>query len=362
MADCLIGLGSNQGDRTALLTEAVSRFCEHEQVRLVARSRWFETKPVGGPDGQGEFLNGAIRVATSLTPQQVLHRALEVEQQLGRQRGVRWSARRIDIDLLLYDQLRMADGELQVPHPRMAIRRFVLVPSNEIAKEMVHPGTGWTLQKLLEHLNRRPRYIAIASIPGAGADQFLRRVEQHTHATLQVLSDDFPARAAPKRGESLFDELQHDMIRLQAQLSQLKRASDRSTLGSTGLSKVIVSDFWLPETMVRARVFFDQAARRQLAAAGDRAVQEAMLPNLILHLDTPLDLAWNRLAADRRHWPHQLTRDDLANFREHLMAQLSQPHQGPVISVADGDISIACTECLAAIDSMQELSENRRHP
>ena len=147
---CLIALGSNLGDRRRTLDEAVARLARHPQLRVLATSPWIETAAVGGPPGQGDFLNGAILLETSLPPEAVLAILQEIEAALGRRREERWGPRSIDLDLLLYDQEVRQTPSLVLPHPRMTQRRFVLEPAAAIAASMVHPLTGWTLQQHLD--------------------------------------------------------------------------------------------------------------------------------------------------------------------------------------------------------------------
>ncbi|MGM0486423.1 MAG: 2-amino-4-hydroxy-6-hydroxymethyldihydropteridine diphosphokinase [Planctomycetota bacterium] len=154
MADCLIGLGSNIGDRVVQLDQAIHRFCGASHVTLRGISRYQETLPVGGPPGQGPFLNAVIRITTDLLPLQLLARAQQVERELGRQRLERWGPRSIDIDVLLYDLLVMTTEELIIPHPRMAARRFVLEPACEVGADMIHPSTGWTVARLRARLDQ----------------------------------------------------------------------------------------------------------------------------------------------------------------------------------------------------------------
>jgi 2-amino-4-hydroxy-6-hydroxymethyldihydropteridine diphosphokinase len=141
MADALIGLGGNVGDARGILDEAVRRFCDGETVKLIARSSDYRTPPWGVIDQQ-PFINLCLRVATALTPHALLARALAVESALGRNRAVeqRWGPRTIDIDILAYDDLSLAEPDLRLPHPRMAERAFVLVPLCEIAADRVIGG------------------------------------------------------------------------------------------------------------------------------------------------------------------------------------------------------------------------------
>jgi len=141
MADALIGLGGNVGDVRATLAQAIARFADGKDVRLTARSSDYATPPWGVTD-QPPFINCAIAVATALSPKALLARALEVERALGRDRAheQRWGPRRIDIDLLAYDDVALDEPGLTLPHPRLFERAFVLVPLSEIVPERLIGG------------------------------------------------------------------------------------------------------------------------------------------------------------------------------------------------------------------------------
>lgn len=132
-----LSLGSNLGDRRAHLEEALRRL-EEGGVRVVRRSSWYETEPVGYTD-QPAFLNLVVEVRTSLTPRALLRRAQEVELALGRVRTVRWGPRTADVDLLLYGRRVILEPDLVVPHPRLRERAFVLVPLYELDPDLVLP-------------------------------------------------------------------------------------------------------------------------------------------------------------------------------------------------------------------------------
>jgi len=180
MTSCLIGLGANLGDRRAALDEAVDRLSRHPELELRKKSRWLQTDPVGGPGEQAEFLNGAALLETTLEPRELVAELLSVEKALGRHRTVRWAAREIDLDLLLYGDRVIESPEVTVPHPRMAFRRFVLEPAAQIAPQMVHPQLGWTIERLLENINRRPIVVAVMAADDRLARQIAEKVSAHS--------------------------------------------------------------------------------------------------------------------------------------------------------------------------------------
>jgi 2-amino-4-hydroxy-6-hydroxymethyldihydropteridine diphosphokinase len=144
-----IALGSNLGDRRANLDGAIAVLRSHPGIVVRRVSSWIETEPVGGPPGQGRYLNGAAVIETDLSPHELLSVLRSVEQQFGRTRGAANASRTLDIDLLLYDDRIIDEPGLTVPHPRMHERRFVLEPLAQIAPNARHPTRGTTVARLL---------------------------------------------------------------------------------------------------------------------------------------------------------------------------------------------------------------------
>jgi len=139
--------GGNEGDRILHMQQARSKielFCG----RVLQISSLYETAPWGKAD-QPDFLNQVLLIDTELDPQSLLKQLLSIEESLGRKRTVRNAPRTIDIDILFYDQWMVKEPGLEIPHPRIAERRFVLEPLHEISPEFLHPVLKKTIGQLL---------------------------------------------------------------------------------------------------------------------------------------------------------------------------------------------------------------------
>jgi 2-amino-4-hydroxy-6-hydroxymethyldihydropteridine diphosphokinase len=138
MAEAYLSLGSNLGDKRAMIARAVERLGA-AGVAVIARSSDYRTPPWGDED-QDWFVNACVKVRTDLAPHDLLALCLGIERDLGRVRTRKWGPRTIDIDLLIYDDVQMASGDLVLPHPRIAERAFVLQPLAEIAPDLEVAG------------------------------------------------------------------------------------------------------------------------------------------------------------------------------------------------------------------------------
>ena len=155
-----IGVGSNQGDRHAHCAAAIAQIASSGHTGILDQSSWYLTEPWGYHD-QDEFINLVLKVETGLAPLELLRFLKDLEEKLGRRKTVPFGPRTIDLDILLYGDERLREPGLQIPHPEMGNRAFVLVPLADVAPVALRvPGVG-TLADLLERCPRE----GIAPIP-----------------------------------------------------------------------------------------------------------------------------------------------------------------------------------------------------
>jgi len=326
MARCLIGLGSNLGNRKESLDQAVMRLSQWFDVELIAQSRWRQTVPIGGPAGQIAFLNGATLVETSLGPEALLAALLAIEAELGRQRAERWGPRLVDLDLLLYDQLVLDTPTLVVPHPRMAWRRFVLEPAAEVAPGLLHPTIGWTISRLLDHLNTAIPYVAITGPSGAGKTWLAEQVAHHTGArriAQQTVPELLDARDANRPGNAWSVGVQFLNERTRLLAADLPQWCESGRLW--------VSDFWFDQSLAYARLELPADRLEAFCQRWRKSRRRVIQPKLIVLVDPP---------------------DDHGTGQE-IRAEAMQPGRGPVLRLTRRDRQAWLSEVLAAVEAMK---------
>lgn len=145
-----IGIGSNVGDKLHHCERAISEILKIDRHKLLVKSSLFKTQPIGYTS-QDWFVNGVIKIETDLEAHQLLQTLKGIESQLGRAETFRWGPRTIDLDILFFDDIEIHTKELQIPHPLIQDRQFVLIPMAEIDRNLIHPVFKKTVRELLDN-------------------------------------------------------------------------------------------------------------------------------------------------------------------------------------------------------------------
>ena len=352
-------------------------------VTLVEVSRFRDTKPIGGPPGQGLFLNGACLIETDLAPHDVMGMLTAVENTLDRERDERWGPRTVDLDLLLYDDLVLNNATLTVPHPRMATRRFVLEPCVEIAPDLMHPLAACSLSDLLQSISTTHPHVAVIGVPGSGAPDVASAIADATLARL-VHSPVEYARAAV-HGQALAVP---EATASEHKWQQAVEACSRPLLASGWPNDPhgTVADYWLhtlrlaaadelsPESYARFEPVFDRVAGQTvpphvaiLLVAAPEVLEERMAFRVGRAMDST-DVFADLLPAaavapgqrppDRAEMARSVER--LLKLQDRIVAALSHRSgrgsdaAGPraVVTIAAGDLGQAVQEAVAAVEAM----------
>jgi 2-amino-4-hydroxy-6-hydroxymethyldihydropteridine diphosphokinase len=345
MPTCLIGLGSNLGDRQATLGAAVAALRGHPQIHVLAVSSWHETTHIGGPP-QPPYLNGAAQLETALPPLELLAVLQQIENRLGRVRTEHWGERTIDLDLLLYDDEVLNTPTLTVPHPRMAVRRFVLEPAAEIAGVMRHPVVGWTVARLLEHLNDAPRYIAIAGPIGVGKTHLAKELASAASAEFLAERPDWPSL------DAFYADPVHHALEVESQFLAERTALLSSSERDWREGRWKVSDFWFDQSAAFARAWLTEEQSSSFTEHYQTRRRTVMSPRLLVVLDLPGEELLTRIARRGRACEQRLTLAQVERIRSEVSRQAHQPDVGPVLFLDNHDEKAVFVEVLAALQGM----------
>jgi 2-amino-4-hydroxy-6-hydroxymethyldihydropteridine diphosphokinase len=300
MSVCLLGLGANLDDRQQQLDAAVGQLAEHPAVSVRAVSRWRVTPPIGGPPGTADYLNGAALIDTRLSVTELFEVIRSIERGLGRRRRQRWDARRIDIDILLFDDLVCHTQDLQVPHPWMAVRRFVLEPAAEIAPEFPHPMVGWTVGQLAKHLMAEPLRFALC-----GSTDPEHFAELARNAGAHPVDDPLVDRERTTRPESTRPNYGQQIEFLHRRQRSLFESEWREPV------QAVISRFWLEESRLVAGASLSGAERQAFEAEFEARTASIPPPKLLI--------IWLAQGVPRSAEQVRLSRND---FRQMVMQQV----------------------------------------
>lgn len=154
MAIVYIGLGSNLERKKANIRRTIKLLSKKKDIKILKVSSLYETEPVGYVK-QDWFVNACLKVETNLSPRQLLNTLKDIEKQLKRKKAfLKWGPRTIDLDILLYDNLKLKTKDLVIPHPEMHKRAFVLIPLMELEPNLIHPTKKKSILELLVNLKK----------------------------------------------------------------------------------------------------------------------------------------------------------------------------------------------------------------
>ena len=338
MPHALIGLGSNLGDRRQTLDRAVQMLAESGGVESVQPSKWRVTRPIGGSADQAEFVNGAALVPTVLSPLQLLTRLHVIEAALGRVRHERWAPRTIDLDLLLYDDVVQSTPPLELPHPRMAFRRFVLEPAAEVAGSMLHPTIGWTVSQLFDHLRTAIPYVAISGTEFRATHLLAAAVAEKIGWRLL----EFPAAgdpSPPAGSPSLTPQRAIEFLRDEAELI----ARDRWPAGGEGA----IGSFWIEDLLAIGDVLWPGS----LDAAWQRLSATVVPPKLLVLYETTVDRDFG-LSEKADEQQQALAQQFCQRLNAARRVRAERRGIGPVLRLSAENPLAAEAELVAAIQAM----------
>lgn len=333
MADALIALGSNLGDKGESLLAAIEALRRTAGITRLTASRFHSTAPVGGPEGQDDFLNAAARLTTTLPVEELHRRLIDIEQEQGRIRVERWGARKLDLDLLLYDDCVIESRTLQVPHPRMSFRRFVLAPALEVAPEMRHPRLRCKLAELYHTLTTAPPLVEIAA---AGDPQ--------VETMAAEVATEVGYRSTWRSAGWLDFSTSHAWDHRSAELLEWDRHQEflSTADGASG-----------PETEPRGQIV---PAARLMAAACRRMVDpyqaaDALIGPQATHRPR-LTVCWEiSYAATSATCRAQMTAPQWEQFHQHLREMTEASVHGPLLHLRGTSPQEAVVEVVAAIQA-----------
>jgi 2-amino-4-hydroxy-6-hydroxymethyldihydropteridine diphosphokinase len=311
-----IGLGSNLGERAEYIGNAVASLSRHEGIEVARVSELRETPPLGDLD-QPAYLNGVCEIRTTLAPDELLGALQATEDALGRRRHGKWTARVIDLDLLLFGDQVIHRGNLTVPHPEMHLRSFVLGGLCQLAPDLVHPVLGESIRVLAERLNgadfvrdaQVPQLVSVAGIIGVGKTTLANKLAGLLEA--QVLRE--PYDTNPYMPQVYAG---HKELALDSQLYFLVNRAEQLSGRALAPQNVFLMDYVFAKELIYARRLLNDRQLELYESIYRSFADKVMPPVLAIYLSDSPEACLRRVRQRNRPYEQEITVPFLAQLRD----------------------------------------------
>lgn len=344
-----VGLGSNLGDRQAMIDLALGRLGQQDQVEVLRSTEVYETTPLT-QDGQPNYLNAVAEIRTSLAPHGLLQTLQTIENELGRERKERWGARTIDLDLLLYGSEILQSEALTLPHVQMHLRSFVLEPLCQLTEDLVHPVLGVDMDELRQRLNGQnfavdaaaPQLVSIAGNIGVGKTTLAERLQAQLGG--QVLYEPYdtnpfmPDVYAGKTELALDSQLHFLVHRAQ----QLQRCS------LTG-GRAYFSDYLFEKELLYAEQLLDERQWTLYQQIYEPFAARVTEPSLVIYMQDSSDHCLTRIHQRNRAYEQGIQTSFLDGLSDAYDTLIANWQKSPILR-----LDISAFDCLRA-DHMEAL-------
>jgi len=350
-----IGLGSNLGDRHANINSALKNLADHQDITLCRVSDIQCTQPLGPPD-QPDYLNAVAELETTLSPHALLAVLLQIEKKLGRVRREPWSARTIDLDLLLFDQQVITGPDLTVPHPRMHLRSFVLQGLCQLNPDLIHPLLDEPVHELARRLAGRnfalnpqlPQLVSIAGNIGVGKTTLAHRLSQMLGADLILEPYDknpFLPHVYAGRHELALDSQLYF-------LTERFRQLDAETLQK---GRLFISDYIFEKETIYADRLLDPQQRRLYQQVYQLVAAKLTPPSLVIYLHDSPQACLQRIRARNRPYEQKIQLSFLQQLDQDYQALFARWDRCPLIRLRTPQLDYTDERALQRIASQIKM-------
>ncbi|MBN2589810.1 MAG: 2-amino-4-hydroxy-6-hydroxymethyldihydropteridine diphosphokinase [Sedimentisphaerales bacterium] len=334
-----IGLGSNLGNRRQYLDNALKMLSEASQVELGRVSDFIETAALGGKSQQPDYLNAVAEFKTSLEPEDLHKKLIEIENSLGRERKGKWASRTIDLDLLLFGDHVINTDKLTVPHKQMHLRSFVLKGLSQLNPELIHPVMEVSAGELLSRLNGCdfainpdvPQLISIAGNIGVGKTTLAKKLAEYF--SCEILYEPYDTNPFLPEVYAGKNELSLD-----SQLYFLTRRVKQLSPDCLLSNQVYVSDYIFDKELIYARALLDS---KQLALYED--IYEPLSKNvcnpvLVIYMHDSAGGCLDRIHNRNRPYEQRIELEFLEKIAEYYECLFEGWKKSPVIKITTSDL------------------------